>query len=184
VGYLLLLGGARSGKSALAVEIARRWGGPVTFVATGEAGDDEMRDRIARHRAERPAGWRTVEEPVALLEAVREAPPGDLAVVDCLTLWVANVLLRGGAAEADPVAATLAGRPGPGVVVSNEVGMGIVPDHPLGRAYRDALGSVNAAFAARADRAALLVAGRLLELAPAAGFLEGIEWPVWTPRSN
>jgi adenosylcobinamide kinase / adenosylcobinamide-phosphate guanylyltransferase len=184
VGYLLLLGGARSGKSALAVEIAVRWGGPVTFVATGEARDDEMRDRIARHRAERPAGWHTIEEPVALDEAIRAAPAGDLLVVDCLTLWVANVLLRGGVADAVQVAASLAGRPGPGVVVSNEVGMGIVPDHPLGRAYRDALGSVNAAFAARADRAALLVAGRLLELTPAAGFLEGIEWPVWTRPSS
>ena len=184
MGFLLLLGGARSGKSALAVEIARRWGGPVTFVATGEAGDDEMRDRIARHRAERPAGWRTVEEPVALLEAVRAAPPGDLLVVDCLTLWVANALLRGGVAEAAPVAASVAARTGPGVVVSNEVGMGIVPDHPLGRAYRDELGAVNAAFAARADRAALIVAGRALELTPAAVFLEGTEWPVWTPPSS
>jgi adenosylcobinamide kinase / adenosylcobinamide-phosphate guanylyltransferase len=184
VGFLFLLGGARSGKSALAVRIATRWGGPVTFVATGEAGDDEMRDRIERHRAERPAAWRTIEEPAALLEAVSAAPPGDLLVVDCLTFWVANALLSGGVAEAAPVAAALAGRPGPGVVVSNEVGMGIVPDHPLGRAYRDALGSVNAAFAARADRAALLVAGRLLELTPAAGFLEGIEWPVWTPPSS
>ena len=181
---MLLLGGARSGKSALAVEIATRWGGPVTFVATGEAGDDEMRDRIARHRAERPAGWRTVEEPAALLDAVRAAPAGDLLVVDCLTLWVANVLPRGVVAEAARVAAALAERAGPGVVVSNEVGMGIVPDHPLGRAYRDALGSVNATFAARADRAALLIAGRLLELGPAAGFLEGIEWPVWTPPSS
>jgi len=121
---------------------------------------------------------------VALLEAVSAAPPADLVVVDCLTLWVANALLRGGAAEAAPVAGALAGRPGPGVVVSNEVGMGIVPDHPLGRAFRDALGSVNAAFAARADRAAFLIAGRLLELTPAAGFLEGIEWPVWTPPSS
>jgi adenosyl cobinamide kinase/adenosyl cobinamide phosphate guanylyltransferase len=180
VGYVLLLGGARSGKSALAVEIARRWGMPVTFVATGEAGDQEMRDRIARHRAERPAGWRTVEEPVALREAVDAAPRGDLLVVDCLTLWVSNVLLRGGVAEPAPVVAALAARAGPAVVVSNEVGMGIVPDHPLGRAYRDALGSVNTAFAARADRAVLLVAGRLLELGPVADFLEGIEWPVWT----
>ena len=180
MGYVLLLGGARSGKSALAVRIAARWGGPVTFVATGEAGDDEMRDRIERHRAERPAAWRTVEEPVALLDAVNAAPPGDLLVVDCLTLWVSNLLLRGSIAGADEVAAALAGRSGPGVVVSNEVGMGIVPDHPLGRAYRDALGSANVAFAARAERAALLVAGRLLELGPAAGFMEGIEWPVWT----
>jgi len=185
VGFLLLLGGARSGKSALAVELGRRWGGPVTLVATGEAGDEEMAARIARHRAERPPAWRTVEERAALLDAVTAAPPGDLVLVDCLTLWVSNLLLAGTdagevAGAAAEVAAALAARTAPAVVVSNEVGMGIVPDHPLGRAYRDALGAVNAAFAARADRAALLVAGRLLELSPAAGFLEGIEWPVWT----
>jgi adenosyl cobinamide kinase/adenosyl cobinamide phosphate guanylyltransferase len=185
VGYLLLLGGARSGKSALAVEIGRRRGGPVTFIATGEAGDDEMAARIARHRAERPAAWRTVEERLALGDAVEAAPPGDLVVVDCLTLWVSNLLLSGMPAPeidaaAAAAAAALAARAAPAVVVSNEVGMGIVPDHPLGRAFRDALGSVNAAFAARAGRAALLVAGRLLALTPAAGFLEGIEWPVST----
>jgi adenosylcobinamide kinase / adenosylcobinamide-phosphate guanylyltransferase len=180
VSYVLLLGGARSGKSALAVEIAGRWGGPVTFVATAEAGDEEMAARIARHRAERPAAWRTVEEPLRLLDAIEEAPAGDLLVVDCLTLWVSNLLPRDAGAPAAEVAAALAARPGPAVVVSNEVGMGIVPDHPLGRAFRDALGAVNTTFAERAERAALLVAGRLLELAPAARFLEDIEWPAWT----
>jgi adenosylcobinamide kinase / adenosylcobinamide-phosphate guanylyltransferase len=181
--YLLLLGGARSGKSVLAVDIARRWGGPVTFVATAEAGDEEMAARIARHRAQRPAGWRTVEEPVALLDAAGAAPPGDLLVVDCLTLWVSNLLMRTApdiVTAAAEVAAALAGRDAPAVVVSNEVGLGIVPDNPLGRAFRDTLGSVNAAFAERAGRAALLVAGRLLELTPPAGILEGTEWPVWT----
>jgi adenosyl cobinamide kinase/adenosyl cobinamide phosphate guanylyltransferase len=183
MGFLLLLGGARSGKSALAVEIARRWGGPVTFVATAEAGDEEMAARIARHRSERPAGWRTLEEPTGLLDAVGAASPDDLLVVDCLTLWVSNLLLR----EAPEIVATAAGvadalahRAGPAVVVSNEVGMGIVPDNPVARAFRDTLGSVNTAFAERAGRAALLVAGRLLELTPAAGILEGIEWPVST----
>jgi adenosyl cobinamide kinase/adenosyl cobinamide phosphate guanylyltransferase len=181
--YLLLLGGARSGKSALAVEIARRWGGPVTFVATAGAGDDEMAARIASHRTERPADWRTLEEPIALLDAVKAAPPTDLLVVDCLTLWVSNLLLSATSevvAAAAEVAAALARRDGPAVVVSNEVGLGIVPDNPVGRAFRDTLGSVNTAFAAQADRAALLVAGRLVELTPAAGILEGIEWPVWT----
>jgi adenosylcobinamide kinase/adenosylcobinamide-phosphate guanylyltransferase len=178
--YLLLLGGARSGKSALAVEIARRWGGPVTFVATAGAGDEEMAVRIARHRAERPPAWRTVEEPLDLLGAVRDAPAGDLLVVDCLTLWVSNLLMRGAGAPAAEVAGALAGRGAPAVVVSNEVGMGIVPDHPLGRVFRDALGAVNVTFAERADRAALLVAGRLLELTPAARYLEEIEWPALT----
>lgn len=181
MGYLLLLGGARSGKSALAVAIAGRWGGPVTFVATAEAGDEEMATRIARHRDERPAGWRTVEEPVAMLGAVEAAPPGDLLVVDCLTLWVSNLLARGAPdVPAADVAAALAGRAGPAVVVSNEVGLGVVPGTPLGRAYRDALGTVNAAFAARAERAALLVAGRILDLAPTSAFLEELQWPAWT----
>jgi len=183
MGYLLLLGGARSGKSALAVELGRRWGGPVTFLATAEAGDAEMAARIAHHRAERPAVWRTVEEPVHLLAAVAAAPPGDLLVVDCLTLWVSNLLQhrRDTVTAAAEVAGALARRSAPGVVVSNEVGMGIVPDNELGRAYRDALGSVNAAFAARAGRAALLVAGRLLELTPPARLLEDSQWPAWTP---
>jgi adenosylcobinamide kinase / adenosylcobinamide-phosphate guanylyltransferase len=172
--FLLLLGGARSGKSALALDLARRSGGPVTFVATAEAGDEEMAARIARHRAERPAGWTTVEEPLALLDAVVSAPAGDLVVVDCVTLWVTN-LVTGGApagdvvAAAGAVAAALAERPGGAVVVSNEVGLGIVPDNALARGFRDTLGSVNAAFAGRARRAVLVVAGRLLELTPAAG---------------
>jgi adenosyl cobinamide kinase/adenosyl cobinamide phosphate guanylyltransferase len=183
MGYLLLLGGARSGKSALAVEIARRWGGPVTLVATAEAGDEEMGARIARHREERPAGWRTVEEPLALLGAVETAPPGDLVVVDCLTLWVSNLLLAGAGdalAAAGEAAAALADRAGPAVVVSNEVGLGIVPRTQLARAFRDALGSVNAAFAERAERAALLVAGRVLDLAPAGRLMEEVRWPDWT----
>lgn len=141
-----------------------------------------MGARIARHRAERPPTWRTVEEPVHLLAAVEAAAPGDLLVVDCLTLWVSNLLRHrcDAVPAAAEVAAALARRPAPAIVVSNEVGLGIVPDNPLGRAYRDALGSVNAAFAERAGRAALLVAGRLLELTPPARFVEDIEWPAWT----
>jgi adenosyl cobinamide kinase/adenosyl cobinamide phosphate guanylyltransferase len=181
--FVLLLGGARSGKSALAVDLAVRSGAPVTFVATAEAGDREMAERIARHRAERPAGWRTVEEPAALLDAVRSAPATDLLVIDCLTLWVSNVVAREAAgdavAAAGEVAGALADRPARSVVVSNEVGLGIVPANELARRFRDTLGAVNAAFAARAERTALLVAGRLLELAPPESFLEGLEWG-WT----
>jgi adenosylcobinamide kinase/adenosylcobinamide-phosphate guanylyltransferase len=180
--FVLLLGGARSGKSALAVEMARRSGAPVTFVATAEAGDEEMAERIARHRAERPAGWTTAEAPVAVLDAVRAAPAGRVVVVDCLTLWVANLLGRGaGAGEIRAAAGELAGalaeRSGGAVVVSNEVGLGIVPASALARDYRDALGSVNATFAGRAERTALVVAGRALRLAPADEFMEGIAWP-------
>ena len=165
--FVLLLGGARSGKSAMATELAAASGGPVTLIATAEAGDDEMAERIRRHRAARPTGWRTVEAPLELVEAVASAPPGDFLIVDCLTLWVANLLEHGAGAAEIMVAADLAARELVGraaVVVSNEVGLGIVPANDLARAFRDVLGSVNARFAESAERAVLLVAGRAVEL--------------------
>jgi adenosyl cobinamide kinase/adenosyl cobinamide phosphate guanylyltransferase len=164
---VLLLGGARSGKSALAVELAAQSGAPVVFLATGEAGDDEMVERIARHRDERPTGWTTVEEPRALAAAVGAAPGDACLVVDCLSLWVANVLDRGAAgveAEGEEAAALAAARPGLTIAVSNEVGMGVVPPTPLGRSFRDVLGRVNAAWARAATDAYLVVAGRALRL--------------------
>ena len=168
---VFLLGGARSGKSGLAVEMARRAGEPVTMLATGEARDAEMADRIALHRAERPAGWTTLEEPVQLRRALAALPAGSTALVDCLSLWVANLLEAGRPAEsieaeAGAAAVLAAGRPGLTVAVSNEVGMGVVPATPLGRAYRDVLGRVNASWAAAAEHAALVVAGRGLRLEP------------------
>ena len=165
-----LLGGARSGKSSLAVRLASEWGGPVTFVATAERRDDpEMDARIDAHRAERPPDWETVEAPLDLGRAVADAPEGACLVVDCLTLWVANVLEAGWSdAETEAAAAELAraaaAREVPTMVVSNEVGLGIVPETQLGRRYRDVLGRVNAVVAAKADRALLVVAGRALEL--------------------
>ncbi len=165
-----LLGGARSGKSALAVRIASEWGGPVVFVATAEARDDvEMSARIARHRRERPPAWTTVEEPLDLTGALAHAPEGACLVVDCLTLWAANALEAGWDDEAIErtaveAAALAAARTALTVVASNEVGMGIVPDAPLGRAFRDVLGRVNAVFAGEAEHAFLVVAGRRLEL--------------------
>jgi adenosyl cobinamide kinase/adenosyl cobinamide phosphate guanylyltransferase len=169
VTLVLLLGGARSGKSALAVERGRGWDGPVTLIATGEAGDDEMAERIRRHRAERPPEWRTIEEPLDLAAALERVDGGSAALIDCLSLWVANLLGRG---DADPaveelaraVAVQAASRPGLTVAVSNEVGLGIVPDTPLGRRYRDVLGRVNATWADAADEALLVVAGRALRL--------------------
>jgi adenosylcobinamide kinase/adenosylcobinamide-phosphate guanylyltransferase len=166
VTLVLLLGGARSGKSALAVELA---GARATFVATATAGDDEMAARIARHRAERPAGWTTLEEPLALGAALDSITPDESVVVDCLSLWVANLVAAGwddGAveAEAEAVAARASARPGLTVAVSNEVGLGIVPETPLGRRYRDVLGRVNALWAAEAERALFVVAGRAIEL--------------------
>jgi adenosyl cobinamide kinase/adenosyl cobinamide phosphate guanylyltransferase len=157
-----LLGGARSGKSALALRLAARHD-EVVFVATGEARDDEMAERIARHRAERPAHWRTVEEPLRLRAAIEAVPPGACLVVDCLSLWVAN-LLEAGAPVDGEAARAAAARPGPTITVSNEVGLGLVPTTPLGREYRDVLGRANAAWAAAAERAFLVVAGRALLL--------------------
>ena len=162
---VLLIGGARSGKSSLAVERAAGAGLPVVFVATGEAGDDEMAARIELHRQERPAEWTTVEEPVELARAVADAPGDVVLVVDCLSLWVANVLERGAVEAAAADAARLAAaRPGPTIAVTNEVGLGIVPDNELARRYRDALGRVNAIWAAAADEAYFVVAGRPLRL--------------------
>ena len=165
----LLLGGARCGKSALAIDLARgREGLPVTFLATAEPVDREIAERIDRHRAERPGDWETLEEPIELERALG-GPTDGVVVVDCLTLWVSNMLGR----RFDDVTvlqraahfATRAHeRPGPVIVVSNEVGSGIVPADALSRRYRDALGRVNATFAARSDEAFLVVAGRVLAL--------------------
>jgi adenosyl cobinamide kinase/adenosyl cobinamide phosphate guanylyltransferase len=127
-----------------------------------------MAARIDAHRAERPDGWRTVEEPRALARAVAEAPADATLVVDCLSLWVANLLETTSeseiVAEAREAARIAAARTGLTVVVSNEVGLGLVPMHPVGRAYRDALGRVNAAWSEAADEAYFVVAGRRLEL--------------------
>jgi adenosyl cobinamide kinase/adenosyl cobinamide phosphate guanylyltransferase len=163
---LLVLGGARSGKSALAARLA---GAEATLIATGTAGDDDMAERIRRHREERPPGWTTVEEPVQLTGALAAAPPEGVVVVDCLTLWVSNLVAAGWeddavVAEAHRAAALAAARGALTVTVSNEVGLGIVPATPLGRRYRDLLGRVNAAWAAAAERVLLVVAGRTLEL--------------------
>lgn len=168
---VFLLGGARSGKSALAIRLATASARPVTFVATAEEGDEEMAERIARHRADRPPGWTTIEEPLDLRAALADAEADRCLVVDCLSLWIANLLERGWSSEAieqeaEAVAALAAERTPPTVAVSNEVGLGIVPQTPLGRSYRDLLGRVNAAWAAGAAETALVVAGRLLPLSP------------------
>ncbi len=168
---VLLLGGARSGKSDLATRLAAESGAPVTLIATAEARDAEMAERIRVHREARPAAWRTIEAPLDLLSAVRSAARGDFLVIDCLTLWVANLLEQGaGETEielaADQIVAELETRQG--VVVTNEVGLGIVPANELARRFRDALGAVNTRFAAGATRALLMVAGRAVELASSA----------------
>jgi adenosylcobinamide kinase / adenosylcobinamide-phosphate guanylyltransferase len=171
VTLVVLLGGARSGKSARAVELAARSGGRVTFVATGEPGDDEMAARIAEHRASRPDAWRTVEEPLDLVGALSGAGADGTVIVDCLSLWTANALERGDSdadveAHARAAAAASSARRGLTVAVSNEVGLGIVPQTALGRRYRDLLGRVNSIWVEAADEAALMVAGRALRLDP------------------
>ena len=165
----LLLGGARSGKSDLAARLAGRWGGPVTVVVTGEARDGEMAERIRRHRAERPSTWRTVESPRELEAALAGAPADTFVLLDCLTLWVSNLMEEGLTDEqvrrrARSAAAAAAARAAPTVAVSNEVGAGIVPADALSRRYRDLLGQVNTAWAAAAGEALLLVAGRAVPL--------------------
>ena len=167
MGFVFLLGGARSGKSGLAVRLAVASGAPVTFFATAAPGDGEMADRILRHREDRPSDWTTVDAPLDLLGAVTAAGPGGFLVIDCLTLWVSNLMGEGQEAPqisvaADLLAQELAQRHG--VVVSNEVGMGIVPVNELARGFRDVLGSVNARFAECAERSYLMVAGRTVEL--------------------
>jgi adenosylcobinamide kinase / adenosylcobinamide-phosphate guanylyltransferase len=180
---LLITGGARSGKSRHALEFvadARRR----AFLAAAEPLDDEMRRRIERHREERGAGWLTVEEPVDLAGALDRLPEDvDAVVVDCLTVWLGNLVHRAEASRsaaadgpraslADPtrfpeIAALLARLEAPSrrmILVGNEVGWGIVPDSALARDFRDLAGRVNEEVARRADRVVLMVAGRPLEL--------------------
>ena len=173
-----LLGGARSGKSRLAVRLAEASGAPVTCIATAEARDAEMTERIRRHRAERPGGWQTVEEPIHLPAALVAAPTDATVLIDCLSLWVSNLLERAHSEReieqlAAAAAAVAASRSGATIAVSNEVGFGIVPLGELNRAYRDVLGRVNAAWSQAAHRSALVVAGSVLPLAePATVFPE------------
>ncbi len=167
MGFMLILGGARSGKSDRAQRMAVESGLPVTFIATATAGDGEMEERIRRHRTSRPLDWTTVEEPIDLVSATGDAPAGHFVIVDCLTLWISNLLGAGWTAEQVQAAArqaadALATRTG--AVVTNEVGLGIVPADELARRFRDVLGDVNTAFARCAERSVLMVAGRALEL--------------------
>jgi adenosyl cobinamide kinase/adenosyl cobinamide phosphate guanylyltransferase len=169
MGLTLLTGGARSGKSTLAVRMASRSDAPVVFVATAEPRDEEMAERIAEHRAARPDNWTTVEEPVDVVGAISGAAGDAFVVIDCLTVWVSNLLEHGSDREdilvrAEEVAKAAASHAAPVVVVTNEVGSGIVPMNPDTRAYRDLMGAVNATFGAAAERVLLVVAGRAIPL--------------------
>ncbi len=158
-----VLGGARSGKSRHAEALVTALPGPWRYIATAQAFDAEMTARIAAHRAARPAGWQTTEAPLDLVAALDVAAP---VLVDCLTLWLTNLMLGGHevTAATERLLAALARRTRPTVLVSNEVGLGIVPEHALARAFRDEAGRLHQAVAARADRVVLMVAGLPLAL--------------------
>ena len=164
-------GGARSGKSTAASRLADGSDAPVTVIATAQPLDAEMRERIERHRTDRPAGWVVIEEPLALDHAVSAAiadRPGATILVDCLGLWVTNRLDddedRAILEEATSAAVRLGSHRGAAIVVTNEVGDGIVPDNAISRRFRDVLGLVNQIFVGQAADAYLCVAGRALEL--------------------
>jgi len=187
---VLILGGARSGKSALAEQLAAGSGRSVAFIATAMASDDEMRERIARHRASRPKGWHTLEEPLDLAGAVRQASElADVLLLDCVTLWLGNVLSQESrqherhdegeefyttgklfderALKESEAMLGVVKSLGPNktlIAVTNEVGLGIVPAYPLGRLYRDTLGYVNQRLAQAADRVYLMVAGLAVDI--------------------
>ena len=170
---ILITGGARSGKSTFAERLASQ-GERVLFVATAEALDADMARRIEQHRSSRPAEWDTLEEPRSLAEAIEQSSHlHDTIVVDCLTMWVSNMLLAYegevdlearilGAAE--DLLETCGASDARWIVVTNEVGLGVVPSSSLGRAYRDSLGRVNSLVASRADKVYLMAAGLALEL--------------------
>lgn len=171
----LVLGGARSGKSRFAqnaaeAEAAVRGGAAPLMIVTAQAFDEEMRIRIARHVENRGDRWRTLETPLALAEAVRELTAGDVAVVDCLTLWLTNQMLAEAdlAAETERLLAALAACPARLWLVSNEVGWGLVPETPLGRRFRDEAGRLHQRIAAVADEVFLIAAGLPLRMKPQA----------------
>jgi adenosylcobinamide kinase / adenosylcobinamide-phosphate guanylyltransferase len=157
----LVLGGARSGKSRHAEALVTALPRPWLYIATGAPGDDEMATRIAEHRARRGAQWQTLEAPRDLAGALARVPTGAAVLIDCLTLWLSNVMLAGADVEAETARfeQSLIGRTGPVVLVANEVGLGIVPENALARRFRDAAGRLNQRLAGLADSVVLLVAG-------------------------
>jgi adenosylcobinamide kinase / adenosylcobinamide-phosphate guanylyltransferase len=167
---LLVLGGARSGKSAYAQSLAEATAPERLYLATAEAGDAEMTARIRRHQAGRGAGWTTLEEPLKLAEALRAAArTGRVVLVDCLTLWLANLMLAGRGVEVETARLTqaISALEGPALIVSNEVGLGLVPDTRLGRDFRDWQGRLNREVAHACDAVVLVAAGLPTLLKPA-----------------
>ena len=167
--HLLVLGGARSGKSRYAQGRAEALTGQLVYLATAQAFDQEMRERIALHRADRGSRWSTVEEPLELAQAIAASSTAETVVlVDCLTLWASNLILaeRDADAATEGLARAILGARGPVILVANEVGLGIVPDNALARRFRDVAGRINQEVARAADEVVMLFAGLPLMLKP------------------
>jgi adenosylcobinamide kinase/adenosylcobinamide-phosphate guanylyltransferase len=168
-GFSLLIGGARSGKSDLAVKLGKAWPGEVILAATAEASDDDMAARIERHQAERPIGWGLLEAPLLNANDVVAIEPDTLLLVDCITLLVSNLIFddktdRQIDEHASILSHAFVSRPGPTIVISNEVGLGVHPETELGRRYRDVLGRFNKRLADRAETTLFVSAGRVTPL--------------------
>lgn len=168
---ILVGGGVRSGKSSFAVDLARRRGRRLALIATAEAKDEEMRKRIERHRIERGDDFVTIEEPLDLTTKLQEIADVDVVVIDCLTLWLSNLLVVGSAAteildRVDALTDAIGRCSFDTVVVTNEVGMGIVPESPLGRLFRDLAGQAHGALARQADQVYFAALGMMLRLRP------------------
>ncbi len=163
-GVTLVLGGARSGKTARALALAGT--PPHVYLATAQALDGEMTDRIAAHRAERGPSWGVIEEPLEVADALGAVEPGTTVLIDCLTLWLSNLMHHGRDVEAETVrlVAALGAARGPVVLVSNEIGLGLVPMERLSREFRDAQGRLNQRIAAAATRVEFVAAGLPLTL--------------------
>lgn len=162
----LVLGGAASGKSAYAENLILDTGLAPVYIATAQVFDDEMAQKVARHKQMRGAGWHTIEEPIAVATALDGVSPGQAALLDCATLWLTNIILGDHdlTQETAALIAALIACQGPVVVVSNEVGMGIVPDNALSRQFRNAQGALNQSIASQADHVVAVMAGLPLVL--------------------
>jgi adenosylcobinamide kinase/adenosylcobinamide-phosphate guanylyltransferase len=170
----LIVGGVRSGKSRYAEQLAASCGAPVAVIVTATAGDEEMAARIAAHRARRPSHWRVLEEPIALGRALLEvARPDSAVIVDCLTLWLTNIMMQSDAGllerESDALLAAVESAPGPVILVSNDVGCGIVPANALARRFADATGTLHQRLAQACDRVVWMMAGLPLTVKPQSG---------------
>jgi adenosylcobinamide kinase/adenosylcobinamide-phosphate guanylyltransferase len=177
---ILVGGGVRSGKSAFAVSLARRLGERRAFVATAQGVDDDMRDRIAHHRRERGNGFTTIEEPIELVTALRRLSDVDVVVIDCLTVWIANLLVQGVgesviATRVDELVTLLASLPFHTIMVTNEVGMGVHPETQLGRTFRDVIGRAHQRLARVADEIYFAALGVILRLRPGPVALQPFE---------